>query len=273
MKKMYISCDMEGITGICSNRQRNMGDQLYAWGQKMMARELSTVVNLFAAKGVGEFVVNDSHNNMLNLLIDELPEQVSLISGSHKTDSMMQGIGPEFDGAVFIGYHGRAGLADALLSHTYSESIYEVCLNGVPVGETTLNAAFCGYHGVPLLLASGDNHVADEVASLKSGAHGVIVKRGITRSAGMMFHPAKVEQLYREAIDRVFQADIHPFRLQTPVRMELTLREQQMADMVQRIPGMQRSGPAQLRFEHADYATVFHAFLATTSISSTNYLK
>ena len=273
MKRLYISCDMEGITGICSDRQRNMGDQLYDWGRKMMIWELNTALQLFAAQGVEEFVVNDSHNNMLNLLLDQLPPSVSLISGSHKTDSMMQGLDASFDGAVFIGYHGRAGLGDAILSHTYSGSILSVTINGIPAGEATLNGALCGSMGVPLLLVSGDNRVAEEVAAMQTGTQSVINKVSITRAAGRMFHPEKVAAAYKSAIDKVYSSTIQPFRLEAPFRLDLTLKEAQMVDMVLRIPGTQRSGDCSLQYGSDNYLTAFRAFLAIMSISSNNYLK
>ncbi|MCK4689589.1 MAG: M55 family metallopeptidase, partial [Candidatus Marinimicrobia bacterium] len=33
VKRIYISCDMEGIAGICSDRHREIGDVFYEWGR------------------------------------------------------------------------------------------------------------------------------------------------------------------------------------------------------------------------------------------------
>ncbi len=63
---------------------------------------------------------------MRNLLLEELPRDVRVIFGNRKPFSMVQDAGG-FGGAFFVGYHGGAGDADAVLCHTYTPSvIYEV---------------------------------------------------------------------------------------------------------------------------------------------------
>ena len=53
-----------------------------------------------------------------------------------------------FEGAFFVGYHGAAGEADAVLCHTYTPSvIYEVRINGVRCSEATINADYLGHYG------------------------------------------------------------------------------------------------------------------------------
>ncbi len=273
MKKVYISCDMEGINGVCTNRHREMGDLFYDWARKQTTTELNTVINEFKKRGVEEFVVNDSHDNMINLRIDELPEGSSLISGTHKTDSMMEGISSEFDGAVFIGYHGKCGMHRAVLSHTYSDSIFHAKINGIWFGETTINAAFCGEKGVPLLLVGGDDVLAEEVSELGTGTRSVITKYGISRSAGRMLHPKQVAENYRKAIEEVFQSDIKPFILKSPYQIDITLREPQMLDIALRVPGTKRTGESSLQFNHDDYITTYRAFIAIQTLATRSYLK
>lgn len=273
MQKLYISCDMEGIGGICSDRHRQMGDMFYDWARKQTTRELCQVIEEFKKRGVEQFVVNDSHDNMINLRIDELPEGTSLISGTHKTDSMLAGISPDFDGAVFIGYHGKCGLHRAVLSHTYSDSIFHATLNDIWFGETTINAAFCGALGVPVLLVSGDDVLAEEVAALQSGTVSVITKYGLSRSAGRMLHPKQVAENYHQGVTRVFQTSVKPFTIQAPYRLDITLREPQMVDIALRVPGTRRTGEMSLQFSHDDYFTTYRAFLAIQTLASKSYLK
>lgn len=273
MQKLYISCDMEGISGVCSDRHREMGDMFYDWARQQTTRELNVVINTFKKFGIQEFVVNDSHDNMINLRIDELPEGTSLISGTHKTDSMMAGVSPDFDGAVFIGYHGKCGLSRAVLSHTYSDSILHATLNDIWFGETTLNAAFCGELGVPVLLVSGDDVLAEEVAALKTGIIAVTTKHGLSRSVGRMLHPKQVEENYQQGVEKVFQASIKPFTIQAPYRLDITLRETQMVDIALRVPGTRRTGEMSLQFFHDDYFIIYRAFLAIQTLASRSYLK
>ncbi len=58
-------------------------------------------------------MVNDSHGSMRNIIADQLDPRASLISGSPKPLSMMQGIDSSFDACIFVGYHaGRDGGRD-----------------------------------------------------------------------------------------------------------------------------------------------------------------
>lgn len=273
MDRIYISCDMEGIGGVCSDRHRELKDYFYEWARKLMTLELNTVTELLLKRGVREIMVNDSHDYMLNLHIDELSPAVQLISGAHKTDSMMEGLTEDFDGAIFIGYHGKGGLHDAVLSHTYADSISKAVLNTRWVGETTLNAAFCGAKNVPLLLVAGDNKVAEEVTELQTGTASVITKTGVSRSTGIMIHPTKIVERYGNAIDKVFQTKIESFRLNPPFQFEVTLREAQMTEIALRVPGTRRLSDQTIGFSHDDYVTAYRAFLAVQSLASNNYLR
>ncbi len=48
MKQIFISCDMEEIPGICSNRE--IGGIFYEWERKVMTHELNTVIKFFIKK-------------------------------------------------------------------------------------------------------------------------------------------------------------------------------------------------------------------------------
>src|SRR5690554_3344902 len=104
--------------------------------RKLMTREANIVIDEVFKNGATEVIVNDSHDTMDNLLIEELDPRAQLISGSPKPLSMMQGIDNTFDGIIFIGYHTRCGTPNGVFNHTYMGStISRIFLNGKEVGE------------------------------------------------------------------------------------------------------------------------------------------
>src|SRR5690349_22011851 len=122
---------------------------------------------------------------MRNLLAEELHRAAELLSGDPKPRSMVHGIDGGFDAALFVGYHARAGTRNAILDHTYADRVHDVRLNGQPVGELGLNAAFAGRHGVPVALVSGDAAVAAEATELLGdGVAAVVVKQAVSRQIG-----------------------------------------------------------------------------------------
>src|SRR6266487_1187222 len=148
---VFISVDMEGIAGVAHLRQVWRGSDDYPAARLLMTGEANAAVEGAFAAGATRVVVNDSHGDMENLLPEEMDPRAELLIGSPKAWSIMQGFGPEFDVALFVGYHARAGTEAAVLDHTYSgRLLYDVRLGGNPVDEAELNAALAGTYGVPV---------------------------------------------------------------------------------------------------------------------------
>ncbi|MGC8618420.1 MAG: M55 family metallopeptidase, partial [Thermoplasmata archaeon] len=118
--RVFISVDMEGMPSIFSNDQTDpKGDRYYE------GRQIMTDISLFVSEelhknGVGEILITDSHDGMGNIYYDKLPEYISLMRGSRRPVSMVNGIDRGFDAAIFLGYHAAAGTLHASFDHTYS---------------------------------------------------------------------------------------------------------------------------------------------------------
>jgi D-amino peptidase len=117
---VFISIDMEGIAGIAHLQQVWRGSDDFPASRLLMTREANAAVAGAFDGGATGVVVNDSHGDMYNLLAEEMDPRAELLIGSPKSWSMMQGFGPDFDVALFIGYHASAGTEGAVLDHTYS---------------------------------------------------------------------------------------------------------------------------------------------------------
>src|SRR5687768_14334167 len=98
--KVYISADIEGITGLVSWSQCSRPDGSsydYQFARRMMTHDVNAAVRGARAAGATEVVIKDSHGNSKNLLIDGLEPGVQLVSGHGSgTDGMMEGIDDTF---------------------------------------------------------------------------------------------------------------------------------------------------------------------------------
>lgn len=176
---------MEGTAGVCSWKQCDPSDaHEYPIYRGFMTREVRAAVDGAREGGARDIVVNDSHWSMRNLLFSELPQDdgFRVVSGASKPWSMMQGFEAAANAVFFTGYHAKAGDC-ATLSHTFSESIYSVCVNGTPCSEALLNAALAGSYGVPVVLITGDSTIVGDVTKTMPWAVGVVVKNAIGFSA------------------------------------------------------------------------------------------
>src|SRR5437870_12116140 len=107
--------------------------------------------------GATRIVVNDSHGDMRNFLLDELDEGVEVISGADKPYSMGAGLDPTFEVAFFVGYHASVGRERASVVHTYGgRTVYGLRLTGRGRREGPLDAALAGSFGFRTALFTGD---------------------------------------------------------------------------------------------------------------------
>lgn len=263
--RLYISCDMEGTAGICSWMQCDPSNRHeYPIYRRYMSQEVRAAVDGARAAGAADIVINDSHWDMRNLLWDELPSDVRVISGGRKPFSMAEGLGAGFDGAFFTGYHARVGEANSVLAHTYTaDSLYNVRINGVLCSEALLNAAMAGMYGIPLLLVSGDRVVVEHVKEHMPWVEGVVVKESIGHYAADSITPKAAQAALREGAARAIRnaSTAKPFTFDGPITMEIDTARVEQADFIELMPGFQRIDGRTLRFAHDDYHQIFRAFV------------
>jgi len=268
--KVYISADMEGIGGVVSwdetGREGNQGD--YDRARRLMAGEVNAAIEGALAAGATEILVNDSHGSMRNLIIEDLNPAARLISGSPKLMSMMEGLDGSFDAVFFIGYHARA-TTPGVLNHTYTGSLLEYRVNGQVFGETGMNAATAGEHGVPVVLVTGDGTVCAEARALLGDVETVAVKEHVGRYAANSLHPQRARALIREAAERALRdlGRIEPFRVTRPVRVELKFNSTALADGACLMPGVERVDDLTASWEGPDYLSAVRAARAMISLA------
>ncbi|MEE8163588.1 MAG: M55 family metallopeptidase [Anaerolineae bacterium] len=265
--KVYISCDMEGISGVVAGKQTEMNGEEYKRAQKLVTGEVNAAIEGALAGGASEVLVNDSHGSMRNILIEELNPSAQLISGSPKPLSMMQGIDGSFDAAFFIGYHAQAGTAYSVLDHTYSGIVYQVSLNGRLVGETGLNAALAGHFGVPVVLVTGDKLLVEEATTLLGTVEGVAVKESCGRSAAKCLVPESARKLIREAAQRALSTEGKPFVVEPPITLTVDFTSSAHLDVAELIPDANRVSGRRIEFIHDDLLTIYKVWRAMLKLA------
>lgn len=243
--KVYISSDMEGSTGVVSAEQVTFGKPEYEFGRRMQLHDTLAAVSAALSWGAEFVTVNDSHDRMINLDVSMFPSEVSLISGSPKILGMVEGVSGN-DAAIFIGYHAMAGTEKAVLDHTYnSKVVYGFKVNGIKLGETGLNALFCGALEVPVSMVAGDTAVCLEASSLLGKTLVTCaLKDGLGRNAAVTRSPEETAVLISESVKRALDAasaDRSPvLRMEAPYKAELTFHTTAQADAAGLVPGSER---------------------------------
>ncbi len=263
--KVFISADMEGVSGIVHSDQTDPSHREYQHARRLMLNEVNAAVEGALAGGAHEILVNDSHWDMRNLIIEDLHPAATLLSGAPKPLTMMTGIDSSFDAAFFTGYHARAGSALANLDHTYNGPaiVQNVWVNGIEMGEYGLNAALAGYLGVPVALLTGDQTACAQAKELLGqDLETVVVKEAVGRVAAKNVHPTHVCEMIRAGAKRALEKKRQPFVVQAPITLRLALARSTQAERCLLMPTVERVSPRVVEFTHDDYAVVFNAFRA-----------
>lgn len=198
--KIYISADIEGISGVVSKAQLSPEGYDYQRARMLMTKEVNAAIEGAIEAGAKEIVVNDSHGPMTNIIIEALNPKANLITGTPKRFGMMEGIDDTYDAVILIGYHSKMN-TPGVLAHSYHGGVIsDISINGKSVGEFGINAFVAGYFDVPVVLVSGDNILSDEVSVINDKIEKVVVKTTQGRYSAKCTSPEIVHNMIKEKV-------------------------------------------------------------------------
>jgi D-amino peptidase len=243
-RKIFISVDMEGITGVVQPAQLGPDGFEYQRAREWMTGEVNAAIAGARDAAPAEIVVCDSHGNGQSLLIDKLPDDVRIVRGFPRPLEMMQGVDDSFAAALFVGYHASEWTADAVRGHTISSArLLGVKLNGMEVSEGIYNAALAGHFGVPIAFVSGDRLAVAQVQKVAPAAEGAIVKEPYGYHSALTVTPARGQTLVREGVRRAMAklGSLQPYRVRTPIDLEVGFKLTLDAERAAFVPGLARA--------------------------------
>ncbi|ONI78396.1 peptidase M55 [Kribbella sp. ALI-6-A] len=239
--KVYISADMEGVTGLVDAEDVQPPGRDYERGRGMMTEDVNAAVRGAYAAGASLVLVNDAHGPMRNLLPDLLDPRALLIKGRPKPMGMIEGLTAEYDAVVCVGFHARAGVL-GVLSHSFmGHEIEDIWLDDRETGEIGMLHAAAGALGVPVAALTGDNTACAEAVAWDARIRAYAVKQAKDRFAAQLVPVADsragIEQTVHEAL-----LDLPSIPTQ-PETHRLTVRWQSasVAAHLQAIPGVQKT--------------------------------
>jgi D-amino peptidase len=257
--KIYISADMEGVTGVVTQEQLGPAGFEYARFREFMTLEVLAAVEAAFEGGAAEVVVSDSHGNGQNLLIERLPKNVTVVRSWPRPLMMMQGVDETFDGAIFIGYHTATTNPAGIRAHTISSArLADVRLNGVSVSEAGINAAIAGHFNVPVIMVSGDDQVAKETAALLGDVETAVVKWAYGFHSARTLTPEAGRELIREKVRRAVGRikEFKPYRLTAPLTLDVRFKNYRPAEVLAYLPSVERTDAHAVRFRARDMVEV-----------------
>lgn len=253
--KIYISADIEGISGVVNSSHTMQSGHDYFRARKLMTDEVNAAIRGAKLAGAKEILVNDSHGPMTNIMIEELEEGADLISGNKKLLGMMEGIDESFDAVLFVGYHARHNTPGVLAHSYYSVVVTELKINGKIVGEFELNTMVAGAFSVPVAFISGDDILAEQVKEFDPNIVSLIVKNARSRYAAKCINPKTVHKLMEEKVNKALTENINnvkPAIIDGSVEIEVAFMNSGMAEATLYIPGVSMIAPNRVKYTAKD---------------------
>ncbi|HEY2904754.1 MAG TPA: M55 family metallopeptidase [Vicinamibacterales bacterium] len=268
-RKVFISVDMEGITGVVQPAQLGPEGFEYQRAREWMTGDVNAAISGIRASGPADIVIADSHGNGQSLLIDKLPDDVQIVRGFPRPLEMMQGIDESFAAAVFIGYHASEWTANAVRGHTISSArLLGVKLNGMEVSEGIYNAAVAGHFGVPVAFISGDRLAVTQLQHVVSGAEGAIVKEPLGYHSAMTVTPARGQAMIKDGLTRAMTkvSSMQPYRVKAPIDLEVGFKLTIDAERAAFVPGLSRLDAHSVKGTFPDMLQVTKLLQVLTSL-------
>lgn len=253
---VYVSVDIEGITGVVHADMMMPGQPEYDRGRKLMVGDANAAIEGAVRAGATRIVVADGHGPMRNIKIEDLHPSALLMTGTADARDWCQLEAADlgnFDAALFIGYHAMAKTAKAIHPHTIAGvAVYELRVDGLPHGETGLNALVLGSLGIPVVLVTGDSTTCLEATEmLGNQVRTVSVKDAAGRNAALCRPPAAtgpaITAAATEALSNLDAAVVY----ESPGPAEIEVDFVTMAQCIRasRTAGVEQIGPMTLRMQ------------------------
>lgn len=222
--KIYVSVDMEGISGILLPEQLKKGEMPYEEARKLLTAEVNVVIEGLIEAGANDIYVKDAHGTGYNFIASELHHGARYCMGATNISSRFPGLDSSFDGAMLIGYHAMGGTEYAIRDHTMTSAGWQsIHLNGRPIGEIGIDSLLFGLHNVPVLLVTGDKKTCTEATKEIPNVQTYETKEGFGRHAALIKPPKLVYRelngLIKESINN--RKNVLPVKLDGPYEIEM----------------------------------------------------
>ncbi|MET0305024.1 MAG: M55 family metallopeptidase [Solirubrobacterales bacterium] len=241
---ILIAADMEGIAGIDDYSDcLPSHPSAYTRGRRLMTDEVLAAVEALRAAGAERICVGDWHMVGTNVERDRMPAGVEVrpiadLALVEAEPSMSKANGGPLDAVVMLGHHASTPNPRAFCSHTFIWEM-EVTLDGESLNEVQVYAQGLAAEGIPVLVASGDRWMLDELGEGElGGARLVPTKEGLGRARARSRDIATVRGELADAIATAMAAAPQPPPARNyPAELRIAVEGQELARTTIAAPG------------------------------------
>jgi len=269
--RVLVYHDMEGLAGQNDpNSFRFDHPEQYAKGRLLLVADVNAVVGGLFDGGATEVEVVDAHgsgNFEPDIPAGALDPRARQVFKDHPFEPYMDLVEPgRYDAVAVVAMHAKTG-SRGFASHTYTLGI-ELLVNGQTITETELIGYSWGRVNVPVIFASGDDRLQDNLKTMP-WIQFVVTKKATSASTADLRPVGEVHAEMRAqaklAVQRLASAKAMP--LGTPIQAAVRVVPPASLEMLKGVPGIKYSDN-RVDFEAADYQAVFDGWYALIGVAS-----
>ncbi len=264
--KVYISADMEGVTGVTSWSETEKGHSDYSFFVRQMENEVRAACQGALNAGAKEIWVKDAHDSARNINPGVFKNAKLIRGWSGHPFSMIQELDNSFDALIFIGFHSGGGSKQNPLAHTMNPiDVDYIKINGQYVSEFLIHAYAAATVGVPVVFVSGDQALCHEVKEVNHNIKTLAVKEGIGNSTISIDNAMAIECIRKES-EEALKADLCQYKILLPHSFEVEIQysKHEKAYRASFYPNMKQIAPTKLLYKTENYFEVLRMMLFLT---------
>ena len=257
--KILIIYDMEGVSGVVAPSYERYRTADYPQGRESLTADVNAAVRGLKDGGAGSIWIEDGHGSgnsqEPDLLVDKLNEQATFDFRDRAYDPYSTGIDASIDAIVCIGMHARAR-SSGFMAHTYT---FDVAwkLSGIDLTETHIVAISAARWGIPVIMVSGDNVLAEQLPPDFPQMEYAVVKTAKSLSAAEAVPRAeadrRIETAARREMQKFLAGKFAPYYLPPPIDFRLSFRTAEQGRLAAHTRGVAEDGEQGVRFSSATF--------------------
>jgi D-amino peptidase len=272
--RVLVLHDMEGLSGQSDPRTYLFANrEFYKQGQELLVADVNAVIDGLFAGGATAVDVVDGHgsgNPEPDILQDKLDPRAKQVFRDKPFRQYVDLVEPGvYDAVAVVGMHAKTG-SRGFASHTITLGM-EVILNGQSITETEIVAYSFGRAGVPVIFASGDDRLREDLRTLP-WIEFVTVKRATSASTA---EPRPVEEARAElrakakrALER--RGEMKVITVTTPVQAALHAVHPASLTMMEGVPGINYANNT-VSFTAPDFQAAYDGVSALVNVARAGY--
>ena len=269
--KILLLYDMEGVSDVADPQHVLFSHpEEYALGRKWLTSDVNAAIRGLAAGGAGPIWVQDAHGsgnpNEPDVLVEQMDPRATFDFRTYSFDPYSTGIDGSVDAIVCIGMHARAN-TPGFMAHTYTLDV-DFRVNDVEFTETHIVALSAARWGIPVIMVSGDNVLAEQLPGdfpeLEYATVTTAKSHSIAEPLPSGEAAKRIESAAQRAMQKFLAGKFRPYYLKPPYDFTLSFPDYQQADGAAQNPLVQRDGDFAVKLRSAGFVEGYE--LARTSI-------